>query len=296
MEMTNVGNLLELRRIYSRGITGKGITTAVLDTGIYAHPDFFIPQNKILYFQDFVRNRRGPFDDNGHGTHVSGIIASGGRFGDGSGIGVAPESSIVMLKVLERDGSGKIKNMIKGMEWICMNHKKYGIRIVNISVGMPVKNIENPDEDILVKKVEELWNAGLVVVVAAGNDGPAPHTITSPGTSRKVITVGTGTEAGGEYSGQGPVLGCCVCKPDIIAPATNILSCDNHGKSYKKRSGTSMATPIVSGTIALLLSNEPWLSNRDVKIRLMQNAVDCGMAKSRQGWGLLNPEGMLRIK
>ena len=69
MEMTNVGNLLELRRIYSRGITGKGITTAVLDTGIYAHPDFFIPQNKILYFQDFVRNRRGPFDDNGHGTH-----------------------------------------------------------------------------------------------------------------------------------------------------------------------------------------------------------------------------------
>ena len=272
MEMTNVGNLLELRRIYSRGITGKGITTAVLDTGIYAHPDFFIPQNKILYFQDFVRNRRGPFDDNGHGTHVSGIIASGGRFGDGSGIGVAPESSIVMLKVLERDGSGKIKNMIKGMEWICLNHKKYGIRIVNISVGMPVKNVENPDEDILVKK------------------------ITSPGTSRKVITVGTGTEAGGEYSGQGPVLGSCVCKPDIIAPATNILSCDNHGKSYKKRSGTSMATPIVSGTIALLLSNEPWLSNRDVKIRLMQNAVDCGMAKSRQGWGLLNPEGMLRIK
>ena len=70
MEMTNVGNLLELRRIYSRGITGKGITTAVLDTGIYAHPDFFIPQNKILYFQDFVRNRRGPFDDNGHG-HMS---------------------------------------------------------------------------------------------------------------------------------------------------------------------------------------------------------------------------------
>ena len=79
MEMTNVGNLLELRRIYSRGITGKGITTAVLDTGIYAHPDFFIPQNKILYFQDFVRNRRGPFDDNGHGTHVSGIIIKGTR-------------------------------------------------------------------------------------------------------------------------------------------------------------------------------------------------------------------------
>ena len=288
MGMTNVGNLLELRRIYSRGITGKGITTAVLDTGIYAHPDFFIPRNKIVYFQDFIRNRKGPFDDNGHGTHVSGIIASGGRLGDGSGIGVAPESGIVMLKVLEKDGSGKIKNMLKGME-------KYGIRIVNISVGMPVKNIENPEEEELVKKVEQLWNTGLVVVVAAGNDGPAPYTITSPGTSRKVITVGTGKEAGGDYSGQGPVPGTCVCKPDIIAPAINILSCDNHGKNYKRRSGTSMATPIVSGTVALLLSNEPWLSNRDVKIRLMQSALDCGMAKSRQGWGLLNPEGILRI-
>lgn len=295
MKMTNVGNLLELRRIYSRGITGKGITTAVLDTGIYTHPDFFIPQNRILYFQDFVRNRRGPFDDNGHGTHVSGIIASGGHLGDGSGIGVAPESMIVMLKVLEKDGSGKIKNMIKGIEWILANYKKYGIRIVNISVGMQVKNIENPEDDILVKKVEELWNAGLIVIVAAGNDGPAPHTITSPGTSRKVITVGTGKEAGGEYSGQGPVTGTCICKPDIIAPAINILSCDNHGKNYKRRSGTSMATPIVSGTIALLLSNEPWLSNRDVKIRLMQSAIDCGMTKSRQGWGLINPEGMLRM-
>ena len=132
MGMTNVGNLLELRRIYSRGITGKGITTAVLDTGIYAHPDFFIPRNKIVYFQDFIRNRKGPFDDNGHGTHVSGIIASGGRLGDGSGIGVAPESGIVMLKVLEKDGSGKIKNMLKGMEWILLNHEKYGDTIEKV--------------------------------------------------------------------------------------------------------------------------------------------------------------------
>lgn len=296
MKITNVGNLLQLKRIYSRGITGRGITAAVLDTGIYAHPDFLIPQNRILYFQDFIRNRRGPFDDNGHGTHVSGIIASGGRIFGESNIGVAPESAIVMLKVLEKDGSGKIENMVKGMEWILENYEKYGIRIVNISVGMPVKDIENPEEDVLVKKVEKLWDAGLVVIVAAGNDGPNPHTITSPGTSKKVITVGTGKESGGEYSGQGPVLGTCVCKPDIIAPATNIISCDNHGKSYKKRSGTSMATPMVSGVVALLLSNEPWLSNRDVKIRLMQSAIDCGLTKSRQGWGLLNPEGMLRIK
>ena len=191
MGMTNVGNLLELRRIYSRGITGKGITTAVLDTGIYAHPDFFIPRNKIVYFQDligvavldtgifphidfgsrisvfrdFTGVRRSPYDDNGHGTHVSGIIASGGRLGDGSGIGVAPESGIVMLKVLEKDGSGKIKNMLKGMEWILLNHEKYGIRIVNISVGMPVKNIENPEEE--EAKNYPVWKC-LLLMVAGG--------------------------------------------------------------------------------------------------------------------------------
>ena len=280
---------------HQHGFLGEGIGIAYLDTGLFPHKDFSPHSTRIAKFVDFVHSKSFSYDDNGHGTHVSGIIASGGRLGDGSGIGVAPESGIVMLKVLEKDGSGKIKNMLKGMEWILLNHEKYGIRIVNISVGMPVKNIENPEEEELVKKVEQLWNTGLVVVVAAGNDGPAPYTITSPGTSRKVITVGTGKEAGGDYSGQGPVPGTCVCKPDIIAPAINILSCDNHGKNYKRRSGTSMATPIVSGTVALLLSNEPWLSNRDVKIRLMQSALDCGMAKSRQGWGLLNPEGILRI-
>ena len=83
MEMTNVGNLLELRRIYSRGITGKGITTAVLDTGIYAHPDFFIPQNKILYFQDFVRIEEVPLMIMGMGPMSVELSHQGGRFGDG---------------------------------------------------------------------------------------------------------------------------------------------------------------------------------------------------------------------
>ena len=148
------------------------------------------------------------------------------------------------------------------------------------------------------------WNEGLVVVVAAGNEGPEQYTITSPGVSRKVITVGAMEESMTQrrgfgrmvhYSGCGPVPGTCVCKPDVIAPAGGILSCDNHSRAYKRRSGTSMATPVVTGVIALLLSAQPWLTNLDVKIRLMETGIDCKVPKNRQGWGAINPAGLLGI-
>ena len=293
-----------LSEIYSRGITGKGIAAAVLDTGIYEHEDFRVYGNRICCFKDFVQGRSNPYDDNGHGTHVSGIIASGGFSPEGRRIGIAPEASIAALKVLDRQGSGKISTMLQAIDWLLLYHKRYGIRIVNISVGMPLKDWRDPQKDALVQKVEELWNAGLVVVVAAGNEGPGQYTITSPGVSRKVITVGAleGEGSSGRafgrvvhYSGCGPVPGTCVCKPDVIAPASAVLSCDNHGRAYRRRSGTSMATPVVSGVIALLLSAQPWLTNLDVKIRLMETGIDCGISRNRQGWGLINPKGLLGI-
>lgn len=310
--MMNIGleKYFHLRQIYSRGITGRGITTAVLDTGIYPHADFLIPRNRICCFQDFVQGRQSSYDDNGHGTHVSGIIASAGVLADGSQVGVAPEASIAALKVLDQNGNGKMNTMIRAIDWLLLHYKMYGIRIVNISVGMPVKNGRDPQKDFLVQKVEQLWDEGLVVVVAAGNEGPGRYTITSPGVSKKVITVGAqemaeketvqegkGWSSGNRrrgYSGCGPVPGTCVCKPDVVAPAGGIISCDHVGRAYKKRSGTSMATPVVTGMIALLLSAEPWLTNLDVKIRLMETSTDCGTERNRQGWGAINPEGLFR--
>ena len=300
----DLDNVWNLAQIYSRGITGKGIAAAVLDTGIYEHEDFRIPGNRICCFRDFVNERSLPYDDNGHGTHVSGIIASGGFSPKGRRIGIAPEAEIAALKVLDSRGSGKISAMLHAIDWLLLHYRQYGIRIVNISVGMPVKDWRNPQKDALVQKVEELWDEGLVVVVAAGNEGPGQYTITSPGVSRKVITVGAlednlsqrkGFRKIIHYSGCGPVPGTCVCKPDVIAPAGSILSCDNHSRAYKRRSGTSMATPIVTGVIALLLSSQPWLTNLDVKIRLMETGIDCGIPKNRQGWGVINPAGLLGI-
>ena len=126
--------------------------------------------------------------------------------------------------------------------------------------------------------------------------GPASGTITTPGISRKVITVGCSDDhkevnvMGSrmiDYSGRGPT-SACICKPDIVAPGAAIISCANKPGGYTCKSGTSMATPLVSGAIALLLEKHPEMSNRDVKLLLRERAVDIGLPKNQQGWGMLD--------
>lgn len=301
--------ICDLNKIYSRGITGNGITTAVFDTGIYPHRAFSGPENKIKVFKDFVNGEEEPYDDNGHGTHVGGLIAGydkGFSKMKNMGIyrgrcpGMAPESDLVVFKVLDSRGNGKMKTMIRAIDWLIKHYMYYGVRIVNISVGMPLDEKGDPQQEILLKKVEQLWDLGLLVIVAAGNEGPGPYTVTVPGISRKVVTVGayeperTGKKPGKKhYSGCGPVPGTCVCKPDVIAPASGILSCNNSRDGYVKRSGTSMAAPIVSGVAALLLSEYPRLTNLDIKIRLMETSRDLGLPRNQQGWGLIDPPALL---
>ena len=149
--------------------------------------------------------------------------------------------------------------------------------------------------------MDAAWDAGLVVVVAAGNNGPGQRTITTPGISRKVITVGCSDDykevdvAGNrmiDYSGRGPT-NACILKPDIVAPGSNIVSCANQSGSYTRKSGTSMSTPLVSGAVALLLEKYPEMTNLDVKLRLRERAVDLGLPRNQQGWGLLDVERLV---
>jgi serine protease AprX len=167
----------------------------------------------------------------------------------------------------------------------------------------------------LVQGVNRLWSAGLVVLTAAGNHGPDPYSIGAPGNSRKIITVGASdvmqTGNGHDYSGRGPTENC-VKKPDIVAPGSNIVSCQpfpktasllygkNYAaippdKAYRSRSGTSMSTPVVSGCIALLLQQRPHLTNRDVKMHIKKTAYDLGYDHSRQGWGLIRLDRLLYL-
>ncbi len=166
---------------------------------------------------------------------------------------------------------------------------------------------------MLVKGVNAVWDAGIVVVVAAGNNGPNPMSISIPGISRKVITVGSSDDnytvdvfgsKKKDYSGRGPTL-ACIKKPDVIAPGSNIVSCgiqksnsrkgnrvkrlsNDSSSVYTVKSGTSMSTPVVSGAMALLLSKYPKMSNRDVKLKLKSGTIDLGHSWSKQGWGLIN--------
>lgn len=290
--MDRARRIIHAEEVWKRGIRGKGVTVAVLDTGTAPHPDF---EGRMIGFYDFINQKKEPYDDFGHGTHVCGILCGAGNV-QYSYCGIAPEAEFISLKVLDRNGNGRRKDVINGIYWTIEHQKKYRIRIMNISVGT-VKEGDVMD-DQLIKAVEDAWDAGIVVVVAAGNLGPDPQTITAPGNSRKVITVGSSDERRPFFSGRGPTR-CCVCKPDIVAPGSDIISCSSQlgrGRPYYcRKSGTSMATPMVSGAAALLLSKEPWLTNVEVKMRLRESAVNLSLPHSRQGWGLLDVARFCRI-
>ena len=274
------------------GLTGAGVGVAVLDTGIYPHEDF---ENRIMAFKDFVRRRPGPYDDNGHGTHIAAMIGGNGASSDGRYRGVAPGCGLIAVKVLDFRGNGFASDVLAGLRWIRENKEKYGIRVVNISVGS-LSRKDMSENSVLVRGVDAAWDDGLVVVVAAGNHGPGRMTITTPGISRKVITVGCSddykeVEVMGnrmvDYSGRGPTM-ACISKPDLVAPGSGIISCCNQPGQYMPKSGTSMSTPLVSGAVALLLEHYPQMTNRDVKLRLIERAVDMGRPHNQQGWGLLD--------
>lgn len=278
----------------------------VTPEGIYPHADF---GNRIIKFLDLVHRRTKPYDDCGHGTHIAGIAAGNGSLSDGYYTGIAPDANIIVVKVLDHTGNGSVNTVMKGIEWVIKNKDTYNIRVLNISVGTVSKEEESEDCQ-LVKGVNEAWDAGIVVCVAAGNNGPKPYTITTPGISRKVITVGSSddneaVEVAGvlmsDYSGRGPNTSCII-KPDIVAPGSNIWSCKalyRYGvrtskNMYVQKSGTSMATPVVSGAVCLLLSCQPELMNGEVKKKLCETADDLGWESNRQGFGLLNIEQLLQ--
>ncbi|MFC4770300.1 S8 family peptidase [Effusibacillus consociatus] len=289
------------------GLTGKGVTIGVIDTGIYPHPDLTQPRNRIIAFKDFVNNRTEPYDDNGHGTHVAGDAAGNGLKSQGKYRGSAPEADLVGVKVLNKQGSGQLSSVIAGIEWCVVNCHLFGIRIISLSLGSTATTASK--DDPVCQAVEKAWKAGLVVVVAAGNEGPASGTIASPGISPSVITVGAADDhntvsqsddTAANFSSRGPTIEG-LTKPDILAPGVAITSLRSPrsfldksnsgarvGDWYFTLSGTSMATPIVSGAIAQILEQKPNLTPDQVKALLKEHAVDLGLDPNTQGSGEVN--------
>ncbi len=239
------------------GLTGKGITVAVIDSGIDDHPDLKDPKtgkSRVIASTSFVK-LGGTNDLNGHGTHVAGLLAGNGTASTGKGFtrsfyGVARGANLVNVRVLDALGRTNVSTALAGLQWVIDNRKKHNIRIVNMSIGHAVN--ESYTTDPLCIAVEKAWKSGLVVVVAAGNDGrkanlpiPLPlygddnegygtsyGSISSPGNSPFAITVGAMRSVDGNrkndaiatYSSRGPSRLDYVVKPDIVAPGNRVIS------------------------------------------------------------------------
>lgn len=296
--MDRVRQITRVDEAHRRGFVGNRVTVAVMDTGIVQHIDF---GNRVIGFMDPLYGKALSYDDNGHGTHVAGIVAGSGFASKGKYRGMAPGCNVLAIKVLDRMGNGDTKKVVKALKWLIQNKEKYNVRILNISVGM-LTSAKEEEQRFLIDAVEEVWNEGIVVVAAAGNNGPLRGSVTVPGLCPSIITVGSSDDEEHNtgklglikgYSGRGPT-DACVMKPEVVAPGTSVVSCGRGLNSYDVKSGTSMATPVVAGAIAILLGRYPSLTPADVKLRLHETLVDMGRPRQVQGWGRLDVVRLIR--
>lgn len=298
--MNRVKRVIHATQQETAPYTGAGVTVALLDTGIALHPDI---AGNLAAFRNFLGDSARPYDDSGHGTHVAGCLCGNGGCSHGLYCGVAPGCRIVACKVLDENGDGAVDDMIAAIRFVLDTKKLYRTKILNISVGVG-KIEEKQAQEILLSWLEEAWDAGLFVVVAAGNKGPGAGTISPLGLSPHVIAVGCHDGKNSpdkknsceNYSGRGPY-GGRVKKPDIVSPGTGVISCNAWFRRnrfgavqnpYTVKNGTSMAVPAVSGAAALLWQKYPSLTNEQLRERLLFHAQDLGEDWGKQGWGMLH--------
>jgi serine protease AprX len=264
--------------VWQQGITGKGVTVAVVDTGVDAtHPDLsHMPSStdpKVVGWIDYVNSQASPYDDHGHGTHVCGTISGIGT--NGIQTGVAPGTKLMVAKVFDSSGNGATSNMLLAFDWAIANHAN----IISMSAGSTVHS------DSMTLATNNIISQGIVPVFAGGNYGPAASTIICPGDEQNAIAAGAtdSNNAIASFSSHGPVTlgGLTYIKPDVSAPGVDITSTYPLAKvptGYASMSGTSMATPHISGTVALMLEAKPTLTPAQVSQVLQSTALDLGTA------------------
>ena len=270
---------------WDAGFDGSGVKVAVLDTGYDpGHPDL---AGRVIGSADFTPEP-GVVDHNGHGTHVASTIAGTGAASAGLYRGVAPGASLLIGKVLDGSGTGEDSQVMAGMSWAVGQHAA----IVSMSLGGDPGDGSSP----LERAVDELSSTSTTLfVIAAGNSGPTPGTITSPGAAASALTVGAvdGTDSMADFSSRGPLINGEI-KPNIVAPGVNIVAARAAGTSlgdpvddnYTTLSGTSMATPHVAGIAAILKQEHPKWSGALIKSAVTSSAVSLdGVTASDTGVG-----------
>ena len=302
IETNTYPDTLYLEKLHANGITGAGVTVAVVDSGIGNHQD--------LAGRMIVAPEYGVGDPFGHGTHVAGIIGGDGFASVGHYTGVAPGANFISLGVSDETGMAYESDVVGALQWVNDHMDQYNIRVVNLSLNSVVEDsYHNSGIDAAV---EILWFKGLVVVASVGNKGPAGgHNTarTAPANDPFIIAVGAsdehvsgdpGDDTIAPFSAHGTTLDGYE-RPDIIAPGYNIISTLSPNSSwdeqhpdrvgfdgqYIRLSGTSMSAPMVTGAVALLLQEEPHLTPDQVKYRLLYTGSDIG------GYPYLNVYGVV---
>ncbi len=290
--------LIDADRVHREGFTGRGVTVAVLDTGVWktgALAQDTDGRQRILAGYDAIRDEVSlpkARDRNGHGTHVASIVANSEPNGSGDYNGVAPDADLVVVKAFGNNGKGSYANVIRGLQWVVANRQAYGIRILNLSFSARPRSFYW--DDPLNQAVMSAWNSGILVVVSAGNTGPEPMTVGVPGNVPYVVTVGAMTDnftpgdgtddVLASFSATGPTA-AGFAKPEVVAPGGHLKGsmhkkariarrhpAYHDGSSYFTMSGTSQAAAVVTGVAALMLDAKPNLKPKDIKCRLLDAA------------------------
>ena len=284
--------------LWREGIEGRGVTVALLDTGVHASsPDLQGPSGpRVIHCEDFSGERLTSAhcqDTFGHGTFMAGLIAGNGAASKGRYTGAAPGAKLVSIKVAGFDGSTDISNVLAGIQWAVSHRQRYGIRVLNLSLGSD--SSQDYRLSPLNLAVERAWKSGIVVVVSAGNSGPDESTVMKPGDDPYVITVGSSNDEGTlpisddrvpVFSSRGPTRANGFAKPDVVSPGVHTVSLRSPGSAidqqfgsvarvgddYFRGTGTSMSTATVSGVVAQILQAKPGLNPDQVKYRLTSTA------------------------
>jgi serine protease AprX len=311
--------------LHLHGVTGKGVTVAILDSGLWEHPALAKDTSgnlRVIARYDAIRNstKKDLFDESGHGTHMASVIANSdpviiGAQASDSFKGVAPDVNLVAVKALDMQGQGGLLDIVRGVQWVVNNRELYGIQVLNLSIA--AKPRWHYWDDPINQAVMRAWDSGITVVASAGNEGPGPMTIGSPGNLPYIITVGAVTDSWTQktrdddyipdFSSRGPTPSAHI-KPDIIAPGGHITGLTRPGATLTTEypeyilkngelvmTGSSQASAVVSGIVALLLQLEPNLSPNQIKCKLITSAepainLDGLLAYSpfEQGHGLVS--------
>ena len=288
--------------LHRHGITGRGVTVAVLDSGLWEHPALANDTRgkpRIAARFDAIAGEivAEAFDESGHGTHMTSVLAHSGatRYAGsptGSFKGVAPDTTLVAVKAFDVEGQGDFLDIVRGVQWVVDNREAYNIRVLNLSFAARPRWPYWLDP--INQAIMKAWAAGITVVAAAGNEGPDPMTIGSPGNLPYIITVGAVTDSWTAdnpdddyipaFSSQGPTPSAHL-QPDLVAPGGHIPGITRPGSTLATTfpeyylatgefvmTGTSQAAALVSGLVALLLQLEPDLTPDEVKCKLTSSA------------------------